>query len=182
MRSLGRQFNMPSVEELVYFSHIGARVIDSHSPQGEFHGHGHSFSFDVVQPVGHDLNVWWQLGFDVIPGSEGRFIYDLCELQLQPGEYVLIAKAQDDTPWVRDEQKRMALFGNVWWNIVIDTPPADRTADGIIDFADLIHFLNDYSNEDPMADLAEPFGEFDFWDVSEYLRLFTEVCPTHGDG
>ena len=46
-----------------------------------------------------------------------------------------------------------------------------------INFNDIIAFLTAFSNGDPSADLAEPFGILNFNDVVAYLSAFAAGCP-----
>jgi hypothetical protein len=47
---------------------------------------------------------------------------------------------------------------------------------GEIDFFDLSEFLVRYNAQDPAADLRPGWGQFDFFDVSEFLRLYDLGC------
>ncbi len=144
---------------------------------GEFVGHDHEFFVTPLHPSTHELTIWWQLGLDVIPGQTGTTVR-LCELQLQPGEYTLIVKLRDDTPWIFDEDVRQQnLFSNWAWRIIIEDQPADRTADGVIDFDDVLDFVVDFRSQDASADLADPAGVLDASDVLAYLDRFTSPCP-----
>lgn len=48
---------------------------------------------------------------------------------------------------------------------------------GQINIFDLGMYINLFANQDPAADLAAPFGVFNFFDVSAYLARFTAGCP-----
>jgi len=48
---------------------------------------------------------------------------------------------------------------------------------GQLDFTDVTTFLVAFTNEDPEADLAPPFGQWDFSDVTEFLAQFAAGCP-----
>lgn len=48
---------------------------------------------------------------------------------------------------------------------------------GTLDFFDVSAFLRAFDAGDPAADLAAPFGLFDFFDVSAFLSLFGAGCP-----
>lgn len=54
---------------------------------------------------------------------------------------------------------------------------ADITGDGSINFFDLAAYLTLFTNGDPAADLAPPFGVLNFFDLSAYLELFNAGCP-----
>ncbi len=48
---------------------------------------------------------------------------------------------------------------------------------GELNFFDLSVFLSWYNQQDPRADLAEPIGAFNFFDVAAYLGLYNAGCP-----
>lgn len=48
---------------------------------------------------------------------------------------------------------------------------------GQLDFFDVSTFLTLFSNHDSRADLAAPAGQWDFFDVSAYLAAFSAGCP-----
>jgi hypothetical protein len=56
--------------------------------------------------------------------------------------------------------------------------PADLAAPfGELTFGDISAFLAAFSAMDPAADLAAPFGEFTFGDISAFLAAFSAGCP-----
>lgn len=48
---------------------------------------------------------------------------------------------------------------------------------GTLNFFDVSAFLSAFGLEDAVADLAEPLGVFNFFDVSEFLSLYSTGCP-----
>jgi hypothetical protein len=48
---------------------------------------------------------------------------------------------------------------------------------GQLTFGDVSAFLGAFSTQDPSADLAAPFGQFTFGDVSAFLAAFSSGCP-----
>lgn len=48
---------------------------------------------------------------------------------------------------------------------------------GTLNFFDLSAFLALFNADDPAADFAEPFGSLNFFDVSAYLSAFNAGCP-----
>jgi hypothetical protein len=79
-----------------------------------------------------------------------------------------------------------AFFGNdpvtqlPQWGIYIadaGTPacPGDWNADGVIDFNDLLAFLNDYNAQAPRADVNAD-GVIDFNDFLAFLNLYNQPC------
>ncbi|MCC5822813.1 MAG: S8 family serine peptidase [Phycisphaerales bacterium] len=56
--------------------------------------------------------------------------------------------------------------------------PADLAEPfGELNFFDLAAYLTLFNAGDPAADLAEPFGELNFFDLAEYLSIFNQGCP-----
>ncbi len=53
--------------------------------------------------------------------------------------------------------------------------PADLNADGLVDFADYLDFLNLYDAQDPRVDFNQD-GLIDFADYLEFLNLFEAGC------
>jgi hypothetical protein len=56
------------------------------------------------------------------------------------------------------------------------TCPADLNQDGVVDFNDLLEFLNIYNANDPDADVNND-GVVDFNDLLEFLNLYNAPCP-----
>jgi cytochrome c peroxidase len=55
--------------------------------------------------------------------------------------------------------------------------PPDLNRDLRVDFADVTTFLALFHQRDADADLAEPFGVFNFFDVANYLGSYNAGCP-----
>jgi 6-phosphogluconolactonase (cycloisomerase 2 family) len=67
-------------------------------------------------------------------------------------------------------------------NDVVAWPGAGCPADlaepfGTLNFFDLSAYLDLYNAGDPAADLADPAGELNFFDLSAYLGLYNAGCP-----
>jgi hypothetical protein len=59
-----------------------------------------------------------------------------------------------------------------------DACPADIAPPfGELTFGDISTFANAFNAMDPVADLAAPFGEFTFGDISAFLAAFQAGCP-----
>lgn len=63
-----------------------------------------------------------------------------------------------------------------------DQPNAGCPADlaepfGQLNFFDLAAYLSMYNAQEPGADLAEPFGVWNFFDLAAYLTLYNAGCP-----
>ena len=47
----------------------------------------------------------------------------------------------------------------------------------VLDFNDVVAFLNAFAAMDPAADVAPPFGQWDFSDINAFLASFAAGCP-----
>jgi len=47
---------------------------------------------------------------------------------------------------------------------------------GVLNFFDLVEFINLYNNQDPRADLAAPIGVWNFFDIVEFITIFNNGC------
>ncbi len=177
MRNLGRPFNMPSAEALVIEFYKTVSPIDDASPTGElYEGHHASMSVTPMQPAGHNLDVQWFIDDEPAAGQTDPTL-EVCQLQLQPGTYIVRAEVTDNTSWVRNENARAEFMrDHRTYVLAIATQPGDRDADGDTDFDDVIDFLVDFDAQDASADLAPPAGVFDFSDVLEFLARFASPC------
>lgn len=66
--------------------------------------------------------------------------------------------------------------------VVGTVTPADCPADiaepfGALNFFDVAEFISLYNANSPSADLAEPFGTLNFFDVSEFITQYNAGCP-----
>ncbi|RMH25312.1 MAG: hypothetical protein D6692_11385 [Planctomycetota bacterium] len=53
---------------------------------------------------------------------------------------------------------------------------------GVLNFFDIAAYINAYIDGDPSADLTEPFGVFNFLDISAYINLYNAGCMPGTDG
>jgi hypothetical protein len=67
--------------------------------------------------------------------------------------------------------------GAALWTFTVEGSPCpgDWNADGVIDFNDLLEYLNDYNAQAPRADINQD-GIVDFNDLLEYLNLYNTPC------
>ncbi len=73
----------------------------------------------------------------------------------------------------------LANSGTLTGSFTLSTPQIclpDINMDGSLDFFDIPAFLNAFSNQDPIADFAPPYGVFDFFDLGAFLNLFNQGC------
>lgn len=48
---------------------------------------------------------------------------------------------------------------------------------GVLNFFDVAAFISAFNAQDPSADIAAPFGAWNFFDVSTYITLYNQGCP-----
>ena len=86
------------------------------------------------------------------------------------------------------------ISNNTVYKLVLTNPP-DKNDDGVIDTCerpcpadlaepfgtlnifDLQAYIGLYNSQDPSADLAEPFGSFNIFDLQAYIGLYNQGCP-----
>lgn len=105
MNSLGRPFNLPSLEATLIQMYKVINPIDDASPNDIYYNGTETLFVDPVDPVGHPLDIQWLLENEPIPGENGTTL-DLASLNLSPGWNYLGVEVVDNTDWVRDEVAR----------------------------------------------------------------------------
>jgi hypothetical protein len=55
--------------------------------------------------------------------------------------------------------------------------PADLNCDGSADFFDLAAYVASFQSQSSDADLAEPFGVWNFFDMAAFIQVFNAGCP-----
>lgn len=69
-------------------------------------------------------------------------------------------------------------FNVNWLRLTPQSCPADLAEPfGSLNFFDVAAYLALYNSQDPAADLAEPFGALNFFDIASYLSLYYLGCP-----
>ncbi len=54
----------------------------------------------------------------------------------------------------------------------------DFNNDGVINFFDMIDFINAYLAQDPAADIMPPYGVWNFVDIQMFITRLRVGCPT----
>ncbi|MEM9373731.1 MAG: GC-type dockerin domain-anchored protein, partial [Planctomycetota bacterium] len=78
------------------------------------------------------------------------------------------------------EPTQLQVFqGEPIQKFVCDVPcPADLAAPfGVLNFFDIVEFISLYTAMDPAADLAAPFGSCNLFDIAAYNALYNAGCP-----
>ncbi len=135
--------------------------------------------------VAPDGSVW-------ISMFDGTFPYPGGVARLKDGEWTVWSQGASPLPHnqIWDMESHPVPGGYEMWIacaseamavITVETTglcPADLAEPfGQLDFSDVTAFLTAFSSMDPAGDLAEPFGQFDFSDVTAFLSAFAAGCP-----
>lgn len=144
MRSLGREFNLPSVEGMIIEMWKIVSPVDTHTPTNAPLTRNQTVS---VTPAASFLTTRWTL--------DGAFVgsgttLNLSSLSLPDGESTLRVSVSDQTALVRDEAARDAFMTEAFEWTVMSTP-ADLSGDGVVDGTDLAVLIASWGT--PVADL-----------------------------
>jgi hypothetical protein len=186
MRSLGRPFNLPSVEALIIEIYKIVSPIDDATPEEELLSGMDVASVVLLEPVGYALDLEWRLDGDILPSAEGTTL-DIATLGLDSGEYTLSVIVTDNTEWVRDEAARATwMTDNRSWTVLIRAY-GDYNQDGDVDLVDYAVFADcmagpDTSPSPTLPDLTEEGclnafdnngdGDVDFDDLAPFQVAF----------
>lgn len=187
MRSLGRPFNLPSVEALVIEMYQFVDPIDDATQTGPMLGRTDVVYTNLVELVGHSYDIEWRLDGDLIPGATGPTL-DISTLLLLPGTYTLSMTVTDNTTFVRNEAARAAYMtdGRTW---TVQILAGDLDSDGDVDLTDYAGMIPCvYGPNVPLGGEAPAYCldtfnfDFDFdvdlADVAVFQREYTGECPT----
>ena len=105
MRTLGRPFNLPSVEAILIKLYQYVQPIEDASPSNVLYDDDAQLFVTPMQPIGHSLDVQWFLDDVPIPGATDTDLNVAC-LGLPAGFYAIEVEVTDPTPWVRDAAAR----------------------------------------------------------------------------
>ncbi len=105
MNSLYRQFNLPSIEELLIEIYKIVEPIDASSDTTTTYNGTETLFVDVIDPVGHPCDIQWYV--DDLPVYQGNSpTLDLNTLDLPTRPSAVRVVVVDNTEWVRDEAAR----------------------------------------------------------------------------
>jgi len=172
MRSLGREFNLVSAEQLLKEIYREVSPIDDGTPNGASVESDGTVWVEPMQPLNHDLTVRWFVDGKQLLSAFGQTTLDLSTLELGAGSHELRVEVTDNTNWVRNEAMRSAFMSDSrTFTIEPCTALADLTSDGVLDFFDVSAFLDAFGEQAAMADLTGD-GIYDFFDISAFLDSF----------
>ncbi|GEM_PF-2568822 len=101
---------------------------------------------------------------------------DLRELSVRPRRLQIPVQAVE-MPNPQQAELR-AVQGEPIQKFVCDPCPADLAPPfGVLNFFDIVEYISLYTAMDPAADLAAPFGAFNFFDIAAYIALYNAGCP-----
>ncbi len=175
MRSLGRPFNLVGAEGIIIEIY---RIVDPIDDASHISGLTLSGTETVwvtpMQPVGHDLEISWELDGNEVWTETSL---DLATLPLT-GTHQLVVRVTDPTTLVRNEAARASLMTDIRFWTIQYTPPlcdGDVTGDGAVDFEDLNAVLINWGGTGPGGD-ANDDGSVDFEDLNLVLALWETTC------
>ncbi len=179
MRSLGRPFNIPSVEGLIIEFYKIVDPIDAATPTDVSLNGTEAAFVDPLDPLDHSLDIQWLLDGTPIPGATAETL-DLCTLELAGGEHVLSVVVTDNTIWVRDEAARAEwLTQTLAWTLDVSPLPGDLDGSCTIDSADLAELLANYGAGGATrcdGDI-DGNGTVDLADLATLLSVYGATCP-----
>lgn len=136
MRSLGRPFNLPSIEAMIFELYKRASLIDSHTPNST---PVWSDSLLMIAPSITEAYVEWSLSGESesearVLDSRGESFLDLSTLELEPGSYTIVARVIDPTKFVRDEARRDELLTEtIEWTLLVGEDADNQSAESSLD-------------------------------------------------
>lgn len=112
MNLLPYAHNMPSIQKMIHDIYEIVRPIDAHTPNDAPVMGASELALRLVDP--EILKVDWSVD-GALTSQDGGPCFDTATLS--SGEHTVIARAYDDTPWVRD--RRDDLEQSVEWTVVM---------------------------------------------------------------
>ena len=179
MRSLGRPFNLVSAERLMRQIYKDVSPIDDGTPDGSVVARDGNVWVTPMQPLDHNLLVYWYLDGEFQINLFGQHSVDISSLGLDSDEHELRVEVIDETPLVRKQQIRdNFLTATRVYTIEADASvcPADLNADGSLNFLDVSLYLSLFGDQNAAADFNGD-GSWNFLDVSGFLAAFSAGCP-----
>ncbi|MEQ8769525.1 MAG: M64 family metallopeptidase [Phycisphaerales bacterium] len=175
MRSLNRKFNAPSAERLIRSFYLEVSPIDAHSPNGAAVAADAGVSVTPMQPIGHDLDVFWDVDGSPIPAADGMTSVVPQSLGITAGG-TLTATVVDNTDMVRDESVRANLMtAQVSWTVLPAACPADMDGDGTLNIDDIDAFVAFFLGGDLAADL-DGNGTLNVDDIDAFVAAYLAGC------
>jgi hypothetical protein len=175
MRSLGRPFNLPSIEATIIEMYRIVAPIDAASPEDVVYTGAETLSVSPVPLAGDPpMETTWRIGGQVVGTSPDLH---LPSLGLTPGGwYIIDLVVRDGTSWVRDEVARASLMTQTRkYLVVVPLCPADCNGDGALNIFDFLCFQGKVTTGDPGAD-CNGDGSINIFDFLCFQGLVTKGC------
>lgn len=184
MRSLGRPFNLPSVEALLMQFYFIVRPIMNHGPTNHPLNGSEILFVEVNQSLGIGYTIQWMLNDQPIPGAVGPRLrlgtLNLNRLQV----YRIEAHVKDETPWVRDVLPTALLTDRRIWVAFVTQYPCyadceQSTGPRVLDIFDFLCFGNEFVAGDVYAcdcDMSTGQGVCDIFDFLCFGNAFSAGC------
>lgn len=103
------------------------------------------------------------------------FLAELRTERVAPGDFNYDGAVDLVVSNARLENRTSVLYGTC---ILDPQCPADLFEPfGELNFFDISAFIGLFNADDPAADFAAPFGSLNFFDVAEYIAQFNAGCP-----
>lgn len=178
MRALGRPFSLVNAEQLLKEIYREVDPIDDGTPDGATVDRDGSAWVLPMQPLDHDLMIYWYLDGTFQIGLFGQQNIEIASLGLDNDVHELRVVVVDETTWVRNEAMRASFMTEERTFLIdgVSSCLADLNGDGELDFFDVSAFLSLFGDGDLAADFNGD-GELDFFDVSAFLAAFDAGCP-----
>ncbi len=129
MRSLGRPFNLPSVEGLIIEFYKFVSPLDDWTPTGPPLENSSVVFVNPVHPLNHPLEIQWSLDGIPVAGATQETLH-VVTLGLAPGDYILSVMVKDSTTLVHDEPARDSLMTESRsWTLQVAPSAAVRDVD-----------------------------------------------------
>ncbi len=178
MRGLGRPFNLVGAERLLRQIYREVNPIDDGTADGAMLERDDVAWVNPMQPLSHDLSVYWYVDGVIDAGLDGVLNVDIGSLGLNGDAHELRVVVIDETPWVRKPQIRDNFLTEerTFSIAALASCQADINGDGNLNFLDVSEFLSLFGDGDLSVDFVAD-GLLNFFDVSEFLALYGAGCP-----
>ena len=131
-----------------------------------------------MDPIGHDLEVTWEIDGVEVPTLAGKKSVAIDALGLATGVYSIEVIVVDRTDMVRNERLRESrMTDRRSWTIEAGCILlADLNGDGILDTGDIGTFVDMFLGNQREADMNQD-GIVDNGDITTFVDLFVNPCP-----
>jgi hypothetical protein len=128
--------------------------------------------------VSNDGSSWttiWENGEEITDASWQEVEYDISQhADNQANVFIKWVQGTTDGSWLYSGWNidEVEILG-----VEPDTCVADLNGDGVLDLGDIQLFIDAFTTQQALGDLAEPFGVWDLADVQAFITAFGAGCP-----